>query len=131
MSETDHLHSSLSRRERQIMDIVYSHGRASAAEVLDGLPDPPSYSAVRALLRVLENKGHLRHELEGTKYVYAPTVSRSTARRSALRNLLATFFDGSTEKAVAALLDVNRDELSLEDLDRLAHLVEAAKEEGR
>ena len=102
---TDGAHQHLSRRERQIMDIVYREGRVSAADVLRLLPGPPSYSAVRAMLRVLENKGHLRHEAERTKYVYLPTLSRVKARRSALENLIKTFFDDSAEKAVAALID--------------------------
>src|SRR5688572_1070880 len=101
-----------SRRERQVMDAVYSLGRASAADVLRHIPDPPSYSAVRAMLRVLENKGHLRHALEGKSYVYVPTLPHVRASRSALQNMLKTFFDGSTEKAVAALIDISRSELS-------------------
>ena len=129
MSKQGHAH--LSRRERQIMDIVYREGRVSAAEVLRHLPDPPSYSAVRAMLRVLEQKGHLRHEMEGNKYVYLPTLSRAKARRSALENVLRTFFDGSADKAVAAMLDLSRDQLTEEDLDRLAQLIERAREEGR
>src|ERR671925_464450 len=94
----------LSRRERQIMDIIYARGQATAAEVTAALPDPPSYSAVRALLRILEQKGHLRHEQDGPRYVFLPTVPRDRARRSAMRHLVRTFFDGSTEDAVAALL---------------------------
>jgi len=129
MSLSKHVH--LSRRERQIMDVVYRLGRASATEVLGGLPDPPSYSAVRAMLRVLEEKGHLRHEADGTRYVYLPTLSRAKARRSALESLLETFFDGSTEQVVAALLDVSRDDLSADDLDRLATLIDDARKEGR
>jgi predicted transcriptional regulator len=121
----------LSRRERQIMDIIYREGRATAAEVLAGLPDPPSYSAVRAMLRVLEEKGHLRHEQSGPSYVYTPTLPRDQARRSALRHLLKTFFGGSATQAVAALLDVSKKELSDEDLARLSDLIEAAKKEGR
>ena len=97
----------------------------------DRLPDPPSYSAVRATLRVLEEKGHLRHERDGTKYVYAPTVPRATARRRALANVVDTFFDGSAEKAVAALLDLNRTDLSDADLERLGELIRRAKKEGR
>ena len=95
----------LSRRERQIMDIVYELDQASVADVLERLPDPPSYSAVRAMLRLLEEKGHLTHEQQGARYVYRPTVSRERARRSALRHLVRTFFEGSTEGAVAALTD--------------------------
>jgi predicted transcriptional regulator len=129
MSKQGHAH--LSRRERQIMDIVYREGRVSAADVLRHLPDPPSYSAVRAMLRVLEQKGHLRHEMDGNKYVYLPTLSRAKARRSALENVLRTFFDGSADKAVAAMLDLSRDQLTEEDLDRLAQLIERAREEGR
>src|SRR5881397_3709506 len=120
----------LSRREREIMDVIYRMGRATAAEVLDQLPDPPSYSAVRALLRILEDKGHLRHESQGGKYLYSPTRPREHAGRSALRRVLQTFFDNSAEKAVAALLDLHDSELSPEDLDRLAHLIEQARKEG-
>ncbi|MCB9753772.1 MAG: BlaI/MecI/CopY family transcriptional regulator [Myxococcales bacterium] len=121
----------LSRRERQIMDIVYRRGRASVGEVLEDIPDPPSYSAVRALLRVLEDKGHLRHEREGPRYVYLPTVDPRRARGSALRHLVNTFFGGSATETVAALLDVKGDELSREDLDELGALIERAREEGR
>ena len=92
-------HDSLSRRERQIMDVVYRLGRATAAEVQEGLPDPPSYSAVRALLRVLEEKGHLRHEQDGPRNVYVPTVPRDAARSSAVRALLETFFGGSRARS--------------------------------
>ena len=123
--------SDLSRRERQIMDVIYRRGRASAADVVADLDDPPSYSAVRALLRILEDKGHLRHESEGGKYVYTPTRPREHAGRSALRRVLQTFFDNSAEKAVAALLDLHDSELSRADLDRLAHLIEQARKEGR
>jgi len=123
--------TALSRRERQIMDIVYQEGRASVTDVLGLLPDPPGYSAVRALLRVLENKGHLRHVLEGTRYVYLPTLPADRARRSALRRLCETFFEGSTEKTVAALLSISKDDLTDEELDRLARLIEDARKEGR
>jgi len=121
----------LSRRERQIMEVVYRSGRATAGEVLEGLPDPPSYSAVRALLKILEGKGHLRHVLEEGRYVWLPTVPRERARRSALQSLLQTFFEGSTEKAVAALLAQSKTKLSEEELERLARLVADAREEGR
>jgi predicted transcriptional regulator len=121
----------LSRRERQIMDIIYRRGRATAAEVLADLPDPPSYSAVRALLRVLEEKGHLRHEQDGPRYLFLPTVGRDRARRSALKQLVRTFFDGSTEEAAAALLDMSRDRLAPDELDRLSALIEKARKEGR
>jgi len=123
--------SDLSRRERQIMDVIYRRGRASAADVVAELADAPSYSAVRALLRILEDKGHLRHESEAGKYVYTPTRPREHAGRSALRRVLRTFFDNSAEKAVAALLDLHDSELSRADLDRLAHLIEQARKEGR
>jgi len=121
----------LSRRERQIMDIVYRLERATAAEVLERLPDPPSYSAVRAMLRILEEKGHLTHSQDGPRYVYAPTVAPEQASRSALRHVLRTFFDGSAAQAMAALLDETGDELSEGELDRLAALIDEAKREGR
>jgi predicted transcriptional regulator len=121
----------LSRRERQIMELIYAAGQATATEVLERLPDPPSYSTVRALLRILETKGHLRHVVDGTRYVFLPTVAPERARRSAMQSLLHTFFEGSPEKAVAALLDVSRSELSEEDLDRISRLIENAREEGR
>lgn len=121
----------LSRRERQIMEVVYRTGRATAGEVLEGLPEPPSYSAVRALLKILEGKGHLRHVLEDGRYVWLPTVPRDRARRSALQSLLQTFFEGSAEKAVAALLTQSRSKLSEDELERLARLIAAAREEGR
>ena len=121
----------LSRRERQIMDTVYQLGRATATDVLQGLPDPPSYSAVRAMLRVLENKGHLRHVLEGKSYVYMPTLARTRASRSALQNMVSTFFDGSAEKAVAALLDISGSQLTDDQLAHLSRLIEQAREEGR
>src|SRR5215469_13230542 len=105
-------HRNLSRRERQMMDILYQRGRASAAEIHQALPDPPSYSAVRAKLRVLEEKGHVRHEEESLHYVYLPTMPRETARRSALRHLVSTFFGGSAEDAIAALLDLSAADLS-------------------
>jgi predicted transcriptional regulator len=124
-------HDPLSRRERQIMDVVYRLGRATAAEVLEALPDPPSYSAVRALLRVLEEKGHLRHEQDGPRYVFLPTVPRDKARRSALRQLVQTFFEGSTAQAVAALLGEPGARLTDEDLDRLSRLIDQARKEGR
>jgi BlaI family penicillinase repressor len=124
-------HQNLSRRERQIMEILYRSGQATATEVLAALPDPPSYSAVRALLKILENKGHAGHVMDGTKYVYKPTLPRERARRTALENVLDTFFDGSAEKAVAALLDMSRTGLSDEELGRLSLLIEKAREEGR
>ena len=124
------LHNSLTRRERQIMDILYRRGRATAAEVLDELPGEPSSSTVRTQLRVLEEKGHVRHEEEGLRYVYIPAVPRRAARKSALRHLVETFFDGSTEKAVAALLGGEGSRLSDEELDRITELVAKARKEG-
>lgn len=121
----------LSRRERQIMEVVYRTGRSTAGEVLEGLPEPPSYSAVRALLKILEGKGHLRHVLEDGRYVWLPTVPRDRARRSALQSLLQTFFEGSAEKAVAALLTQSKSKLSEVELERLARLIADAREEGR
>ena len=121
-------HLDLSRRERQIMDVVYRLGRSSVSDVLERLPDPPSYSAVRAMLRILEEKGHLRHEQDGPRYLYLPTVPRETAKESALKHLLRTFFGGSTTAAVAALLDLSEDNLSEAELDRLSRLIENARE---
>jgi BlaI family penicillinase repressor len=123
-------HSNLSRRERQIMDILYQRGRASGAEIHAALADRPSYSAVRAKLRVLEEKGHVRHEEEALHYVYIPTLPRERAKRSALSHMLDTFFEGSTEQAVAALLDLSSTKLSDEELDRLARLIAEAKAKG-
>ncbi|MYD87012.1 MAG: BlaI/MecI/CopY family transcriptional regulator [Acidobacteria bacterium] len=122
-------HRHLSRRERQIMDVVYQNGQATAAQVLGALPDPPSYSTVRALLRVLEDKGHLRHRRQGPRYVFRPTVPPETARRSALARVVQTFFDGSTQATVAALID--QSPLSEADLDRLEALIDRARQEGR
>jgi predicted transcriptional regulator len=121
----------LSRRERQIMEILFREGESTPRQVLEKLPDPPSYSAVRAMLRVLETKGFVRHVPEGKGYLYRPTLSRNRAGKPALENVLATFFDGSTEKAVAALLDISRSELSDEELDRLSRLIDQARQEGR
>jgi len=120
----------MSRRERQIMDVIYRRGRATAAEVLADLPDPPSYSAVRAMLRLLEEKGHLRHEQDGPRYVFLPTVHRDRAQRSALTHVVRTFFNGSATDAVAALLDEGGT-LTDADLDRLAAMIDRAREEGR
>lgn len=131
MSKPKNPYGELSRRERQIMDIVYRLGRATAAEVRENLPDPPSYSAVRAMLRVLEEKGHLVHEQEGPRYVFRPTVSVEAARKSAIQRLLRTFFDDSLEEAVATLLDVQSSNLSKQELDRLVRLIDQAREEGR
>ena len=121
----------LSRRERQIMDILHRAGRATAADVLTGLPDAPSYSAVRALLRILEQKGHVRHDEEGRTYVYMPIARRSDARQSALSHLLKTFFDNSAEQAVAALLAIKGEKMSDAELNRMSQLIDDAKREGR
>src|SRR5262245_39567526 len=129
MSQGSHTH--LSRRERQHRAAGNRAGRATAQEVMEHIPAPPSYSAVRALLRVLEDKGHLRHEHDGPRYVFLPTVTRQRARESALKQVVRTFFDGSTEQAVAALLDLHSDRLHPEELARLAKLIERARKEGR
>jgi predicted transcriptional regulator len=121
----------LTRRERQIMDVIYARGSASVADVLDNLPDPPGYNTVRTLLRLLEEKGRLRHEEVGPRYVYIPTVPREKARRSALSNMLETFFNGSTEDAVAALLDLHDSRRRPLELDRLKSMIDDARREGR
>jgi predicted transcriptional regulator len=121
----------LSRRERQIMEIVYAAGSATAADVLGRLPDPPGYSAVRAMMRILEEKGHLTHRHDGPRYVYSPVVPRTAARQSALRQLVKTFFDGSATQAVAALLDMSESRLSAEEANQLATLIDKAKREGK
>jgi len=123
-------HDDLSRRERQIIDILYASGQATAADVQNALPDPPSYSAVRAMLRILEEKGHIRHEQDGPRYVYLPTVARDNAKRFALRHMLKTFFDGSAEQAISALLDESSQKLSDAELDRLARLIDQARSAG-
>lgn len=119
----------LSRRERQILDILYARGSGTAADVREALPDAPSYSAVRALLRILEDKGHARHETQGNRYVYLPMVPRERARTSALSRIVKTFFDGSAAQAAAALVDSGS--LSDDDLNKLASLIERARKEGR
>jgi BlaI family penicillinase repressor len=129
MSNMPEIH--LSRRERQIMDVIYARGQASAAEVHRGIPDRPSYSAIRALLRILETKGHLRHRMRGKMYIYTPTRSRADASRTAARRLLRTFFNGSAEKAVAALLEASDIRLKPGDFERLARLIEKVRKEGR
>jgi BlaI family transcriptional regulator, penicillinase repressor len=123
--------ASLSRRERQIMEILYQHGKASAAEVRGAMPDAPGYSAVRAMLRILEEKGHVKHQAEGLKYVYVPTVARDKAKRTAVKHLMETFFNGSPENVVAALLDVSSTKLSSQELDRMARLIDNARKEGK
>ena len=120
-----------SRRERQIMEILYQRGKASASEVREAMEDAPSYSAVRALLRVLEDKGHAKHEMDGLRYVYVPVVAADKAKRSAVKQLVETFFSDSPEQMVAALLDVSARRLTREDLDRMAAMIEKARKEGK
>lgn len=123
-------HAALTRRERQIMDILYKRGRATANEVLGDLPGTSHYSTVRTQLRVLEEKGHITHEEDGIRYVYMPALARRSARKSALRHLVDTFFDGSAEQVVAAVLGGEAAKLSEDELDRIAELIEKAKKEG-
>ncbi len=129
-AKVDETESKLSRRERQIMDVIYKLGKATAADVQQGLPEVPNYSTVRAQLRVLEEKGYLRHEEDGMRYVFLPTIPREQARDSALRRLVDTFFDGSAEQVVAALLDGSAGRLSEAELKRLSGLIDKAKKEG-
>jgi BlaI family transcriptional regulator, penicillinase repressor len=129
MPEPGDLH--LSRRERQIMDVLHAQREATAAEILTALPDPPSYSAVRALLRILEEKGHIKHRKDGARYVYLPRVSREKASRSALKRVVSTFFQGSVTQAMAALLDNTDSKLTDADLKKLEELIHQAKKEGR
>ncbi len=119
----------LTRREREIMDILHRRGKATAHEVLEDLADPPSYSAVRTFLRLLEERGHVKHTVDGQRYIYAPTATRAEARKNALSHVVKTFFGDSVEGAVAALVD--RSKLSREELDRLSDIIERAKKEGR
>src|SRR5580704_10909889 len=121
----------LSRRERQIMDVLFARGRATGPEIQEGLPDQPNYSSVRTILRVLERKGYVRHVEEGLRYVYEPTVPREAASRSALQRIIRTFFDGSAKEAVAALLDPAAFHLSDEELKELARIIEQAKKEKK
>ena len=130
MTQDDELRG-LSRRERQIMDLLFQRGKASVGEVMDGIPDPPGYSAVRATLRTLEQKGRVIHEEDGRAYIYRPTLRRDAARKSALTHVLKTFFDNSAEQAVAALLELKGPRLSDAQLDRVSRLIENAKKEGR
>ena len=123
------LFGNLSRRERQIMDLLFQRGRATAAEVQEGLPEAPSYSAVRALLRILEDKGHVRHEQDGPRYIFTPKLHRDKARRSAIRHMMETFFEGSPEQAVAALLGTEAPRMAPVELERLAALIEQARKE--
>ncbi|WP_394821830.1 BlaI/MecI/CopY family transcriptional regulator [Pendulispora albinea] len=122
---------SLTRREREIMDIIYRRGRATAQEVLEELPKPPSYSAVRALLRLLEERGHVTHAQEGQRYVYSAAVPRRDARKSALAHVVKTFFGGSVHQTMSALVESSRTKLSRDELDRLSEIIDRAKKEGR
>jgi len=126
-----HLSDTLSRRERQIMDVLHRLRRATVAAVKDELPSPPGYSAVRALLRILEAKGHVRHTIDGPRYLYEPVAPRAAQRQSALRHLVRTFFDGSVEDAVAALIESADTKLARKQLDDLARRIAAARREGR
>jgi predicted transcriptional regulator len=128
---SDETQTNLSRRERQIMDAIYRLGRASVTDVMENIPEPPSYSAVRAMLGILETKGHLAHQQEGAKYVYVPIVARERARKTALKSLVTTFFDGSSREAIAALLEMPDGKLSKGELDALGELIDKAKKEGR
>ena len=121
----------LSRRERQIMDILYERGRATAAEILAALPDPPSYSAIRALIKILEDKGHVKHQEDGPRYVFTPSVPRSKARRNAVKQLLQTFFDDSAGEAVASLLGLSAGKLKPEELDKIEELIARARKEQK
>ena len=121
----------LSRRERQIMEILYQRGKASASEIREAMEDAPSYSAVRAVLRVLEEKGHVKHQAEELKYVYLPTVNRDKAKRSAVKHLLETFFNDSPKQIVAALLDISSPRLTREELDQMAEMINQARREGK
>ena len=124
-------HAALTKRDRQIMDVLYRMGRATAADVLAALPGAPHYSTVRTQLRVLEEKGHVRHESDGLRYVYVPTLARHTARKAALRHLVDTFFDGSAAGAVTALLGRDAGRLSGDDLDRIEELLKSARREEK
>jgi BlaI family penicillinase repressor len=131
MNSPGNLKAGLSRRERQIMDALYQRGKSSAAEVRDAMPNAPSYSAVRAMLRVLEEKGHVRHQAEGLKYVYLPIVPRDKAKRSAVKHLVDTFFTDAPDQVVAALLDVSSTRLTRAELDRMAEIIEKARRENK
>ena len=127
----NHDDTGLSRRERQIMDAIYRLGKASAADIRTALPDPPSYTAVRTLLTILQEKGHVKHRSDGQRYIYEPVVSRDKMARTAIEGVLATFFDNSVERAVTTLLDRKEAQISRAELDRLTQIIERAKKEGR
>lgn len=130
MTET-HVNSELGRRERQIMDVIFRLGKASVTDVRNEIPDPPTYSAVRGMMRLLEQKGYLSHEDDGLRYLYTATLKQKQARKSALKHMVHTFFGGSPTEAAAALLELNDSELSVEDVERLSKLIQKAKAEGR
>src|ERR1700730_11771213 len=121
----------LSRRERQIMDVLYEKGRATAAEILAALPDPPSYSALRALIKVLEDKGHVKHQEDGPRYVFTPSIPRAKARKNAVKHLLQTFFDDAAGEAVASLLGASAGKLKPEELDKIEDLIARARKEQK
>jgi len=123
--------AALSRRERQIMDILYQSGKASASDVQKAMPDPPSYSAVRAMLRTLEEKGHIRHEADGLKFIYMPVENKDKVKRSTIRHMMRTFFGDSPEQVVAALLDGSAKKLTEEELNRMAEMIEKARRESK
>jgi BlaI family penicillinase repressor len=129
MSPTHPRH--LSKRERQIMDVLYRQGRAAAADVRAGMPDPPSYSAVRTLLRILEDKGHVRHEQDGVRYIYVPIVGAAKAQRSALKHLVDTFFGGSASRGMAALFELSGGDLDEAELRRLRQMIDEARKRGK
>jgi BlaI family transcriptional regulator, penicillinase repressor len=131
MLKTQQQQDTLSRREREMMNIIFARGRATATEVMEGMAEPPSYSAVRATLRVLEQKGHLKHQHDGTRYVYIPTVNRERVRLSALDQLLTTFFDGSAANVVATLIERQKGNMTDDELDRISQLIGEARKEGR
>jgi BlaI family transcriptional regulator, penicillinase repressor len=131
MPKTAHIHSELGRRERQIMDVIFRLGKASVSDVLQELPDPPSYSAVRGMMRLLEDKGHLRHQQDGLRYLYTPTAGQEQAQASALRHMVRTFFGGSASAAAATLLELPDANLTSADVTRLQKLIKQAKAEGR
>lgn len=131
MNDRAKLNQNLSRRERQIMDAVYQLGRATALQVMDGIPDPPGNATVRKLMRILEEKGYLKHEKVGNQYVYSPTIPADRARNSAMRHLLDTFFKGSTSRAVVALLNMSESDISSEEREALSELIERSRREGR
>ena len=129
MKKSDPIHLELSRRERQIVDVLYRLGRATAAEITANLPDPPTSTAVRTTLRILEDKGYLKHELDGVRFIYMPRQPRELAKKSALSHVVSTFFNGSPEQAMATLIDLSPDKLREQDLDRMQQLIDLARKD--